>query len=285
MATQADFDRIGNYSQMYNHDEYINRDIQTRTVPMEVLALGYSRTGTLSMHKALTTLGYPCYHFSSILGNVRDADTWNRLFDAKYEGKGLPLTKSDFDGMLGHCGAVTDSPAQLFSTELIEFYPDAKVVLVEREIESWTKSWHIFLGNAFDPTIRWLGRLDPYWLGRITSVGSVALDKQVGGAQTLAAGKARSRDEYMKHYALVRSLVGEGRLLEFRLQDGWEPLCEFLGKPVPAEKFPHLNDSVANTQAFKEMILKGFKNIARNVAILATVGVISGYVVRRALRH
>lgn len=40
---------------------------------------------------------------------------------------------------------------------------------------------------------------------------------------------------------MIRGLVGRERLLEWTVEDGWEPLCEFLGKPVPNEPFPHVN--------------------------------------------
>lgn len=36
--------------------------------------------------------------------------------------------------------AVTDAPTALFPEELIEAYPDAKVVLNVRDAEKWTKS-------------------------------------------------------------------------------------------------------------------------------------------------
>jgi hypothetical protein len=49
MATKADFDRIGNYARMYNRDRNINKLGRPRNVPMEVLSLGYSRTGTLQV--------------------------------------------------------------------------------------------------------------------------------------------------------------------------------------------------------------------------------------------
>jgi hypothetical protein len=32
-------------------------------------------------------------------------------------------------------------------------------------------------------------------------------------------------------------------LLEFNSQDGWEPLCKYLGKEVPEEPYPHINDA------------------------------------------
>jgi len=261
MATQADFDRIGNYARMYNKDQNIDRHTCKRVVPMEVLALGFSRTGTLSMREALEILGYPNpYHFSSFYDNVQDCDMWRELLDAKFEGKGT-VTKEKFDGLLGHCGAVTAMPCHLFAAELMSFYPDAKIVLVERDIESWYKSWSAFLENAFNPVLPMLAKLDPQFLGRIVGVGGMGVHKQVGSATSLKAAKARSKEEYRKHYALVRSLAPKDRVLEYRLGDGWEPLCKFLGKPIPNLPFPHVNDSKSNSQSFKELAQMGIKRI------------------------
>lgn len=270
MATQADFDRIGNYARMYNKDQNINRRKSERVVPLDVLALGFSRTGTLSMRGALEILGYPNpYHFSSFYDNVQDCDIWQELINAKFEGQGK-VSKQQFDGLLGHCGAVTDMPCHLFAAELMEFYPDAKIVLVERDLDSWYKSWSAFLDNAFNPVLPALARLDPYFLGRIVGVGGSGVNKQVGSGKTLAAAKSRSKEEYRKHYALVRSLAPKDKLFEYRLADGWEPLCKFLGKVVPGVPFPHFNDSASNTQSFKELATKGMKNILWNAVLALT---------------
>ena len=40
-------------------------------------------------------------------------------------------------------------------------------------------------------------------------------------------------------------VIGSDRLLVFDVKEGWAPLCRFLGAPVPAEPFPHLNDAAA----------------------------------------
>jgi hypothetical protein len=47
---------------------------------------------------------------------------------------------------------------------------------------------------------------------------------------------------YLEHNAEVRRLVPPGRLLEYQVGQGWEPLCAFLGVPVPQRPFPRLND-------------------------------------------
>lgn len=52
----------------------IDRHTCHRTVPMQVLSLGMSRTGTASTKKALEILGYPTYHGFDMHSNVRDGE-------------------------------------------------------------------------------------------------------------------------------------------------------------------------------------------------------------------
>ena len=47
------------------------------------------------------------------------------------------------------------------------------------------------------------------------------------------------------HYKHVREIVPEQNLLEWTVSDGWEPICKFLGKPVPDEPFPYINKGMA----------------------------------------
>ena len=35
----------------------------------------------------------------------------------------------------------------------------------------------------------------------------------------------------------------EDQLLDYQLSDGWEPLCELLGRDVPDTPFPHANST------------------------------------------
>jgi hypothetical protein len=41
--------------------------------------------------------------------------------------------------------------------------------------------------------------------------------------------------------AAVKATIPAERLLVFDVRQGWEPLCEFLGKPVPDSDFPRTN--------------------------------------------
>lgn len=58
---------------------------------------------------------------------------------AKYDGVGEPFTRREFDQLLGNCQAVFDVPAICFAEELIQMYPEAKVVLNVREFEEWER--------------------------------------------------------------------------------------------------------------------------------------------------
>ena len=234
MATQADFKRIGNYARMYNPDQKIDRRKASRSVPMQVICPGYSRTGTLTMQKALTILGYTSpYHFSSFYDNVGECDLWVEAMKAKYYGIGKMPDKAFFDGLLGHVGAVTDSPCNLFTKELVDLYPDAKVVLVERNIDSWYKSWISFCERTSDPILPVVSLLDPGLTGKISSVGYMIVSIQSGFTKTLDEVRVRCKDAYRRHYRDVRDFVPKDRMLEFKLEDGWAPLCEFLGKEIP----------------------------------------------------
>jgi hypothetical protein len=86
-------------------------------------------------------LGYDhVYHMASCMNeNPRDCEMWIRAFEAKYENKG-EFTKEQWDQLLGHCEAVTDFLSSAFAQELMAAYPDAKVILSTRDVDSWYSS-------------------------------------------------------------------------------------------------------------------------------------------------
>lgn len=276
MATPADFHRIGNYARMYNPHTTVPRPAnKPRSTPLSVLCLGYCRTGTLSLHSALTILNYPNpYHFSAMYDRPIDSDLWMQAINAKYHGIGPPPDRVLFDQLLGDSGGVTDAPCILFWRELVELYPDAKVVLVERDEEKWYVIWMNFCKSAYAKPIWLLSKLDPWYLGRIVRVGLATTTTLAGFSPTYEAAAVRSRDAYRHHYADVRVLVPKDRLLEYRIGDGWEPLCKFLGKEVPSVPFPHENDTERNRRSFEELGGLVVKRILWKVAGVA--GVVGG---------
>jgi hypothetical protein len=84
----------------------------------------------------------------------------------------------------------------------------------------------------------------------------------------------RAKQGYREHYAIVRDLVPKERLLEYKLGSGREPLCEFLGKPVPDVPFPHLNESKDLKALFERYGLKALKHSVVNFGLLVAVIVV-----------
>ena len=228
------------------------------------------------MCRAYEILGYPNpYHFSSIWANAKDCDMWMEAFRAKFDGIGT-FSLEQWDALLGHCGAVTDQPAILFAAELLEAYSDAKVVVVERDVESWYRSINALFAASLDPTFLALRFTDPFWIGRIIEVGVTSFGYAFGQAKnpTLAGLEKRAKQGYREHYAIIRDLVPEEKRLEYKLGSGWEPLCEFLGKPVPDVPFPHLNESKDLKDLFERYGMKALRHSAVNFGVLLAVVVV-----------
>lgn len=55
---------------------------------------------------------------------------------------------------------------------------------------------------------------------------------------------------------MIRGLVPKERLLEWYVEDGWGPLCKFLGKPVPDADFPRANTATGGWKAREEQCNK-----------------------------
>ena len=61
--------------------------------------------------------------------------------------------------------------------------------------------------------------------------------------------ESEAKQAFEKHNADVRASVPADRLIDYRPGDGWAPICDKLGLPVPAEPFPHVN----TTDEFRAM--------------------------------
>lgn len=193
------------------------------------------------MRSAMKQLGYvDTYHMMNCsIENPPDALMWMEALCAKYDGRGPGFTRDDWDQLLGGCQAVCDWPSIAFARELIEAYPEAKVVLTNRDVDSWHAStMKTVYWRVTDPHLRWLARFD-WAAGMYYPMLRKFFDGFFEGDFP-----GRGKDVFRRHYAEVRRLVPAGRLLEYRVTDGWAPLCEFLGEPVPKGRaFPNVNDN------------------------------------------
>jgi hypothetical protein len=179
---------------------------------LKVIGAGYGRTGTLSLKLALEQLGFgPCYHMVEVFKNPEAISWW---LDA---ANGKP----DWERIFGGYSACVDWPAATFYATLADTYPDAKVILTERDPEAWFRSTQATIfPNATPPdTDAPFDQLFRKTIGRL-------FDQRM-----------RDHDHVIEvfnaHNAEVRRRVDPQRLLVYQVEQGWEPLCHFLGAPVP----------------------------------------------------
>ena len=211
---------------------------------MKVIGSGFGRTGTKSMKLALEQLGFgPCYHMEEVVFNSEHIEAWYHIAQGQ---------RGDWQRLLQDFGATVDYPASIYYQELLAAFPDAKVVHTVRDPESWYKS-------TYDTIYRGVkDNLFPGWLQRAV--------KRVGQLQGMVSGliwegvfegafedRQRAMEIFEQHTADVKRTVPAEKLLVFNVKEGWEPLCQFLGVPVPNTPFPHVNDRESMQKRFREI--------------------------------
>lgn len=77
---------------------------------------------------------------------------------------------------------------------------------------------------------------------------------------------------YQEHLAMVRGLgLPRKRFLEWTVADGWEPLCDFLGKEVPLEAFPQGNPTTEWAERVGATMQEHNRRALRNMSIFVAV--------------
>ncbi|RDW78900.1 sulfotransferase family protein [Aspergillus mulundensis] len=252
-----------------------------RQKPMQVLAVRISRSGTDSLREALHILGYEHTHhgFDTILPPY-DLENIYRLLKKKYNTPPPPgqpptpkLTASDFDTILHSSVGVCDLLAAEFAPDLITAYPDAKVILNTRhDLDAWHTSMQNTMGYFDTNPLDWdwvksWFCTELFWVRQATCRTLMPL---------FFRGSFASNGVwvYRQHVAMVRGLgLGTDRLLEWSVEDGWESLCELLGRDVPAREFPSGNPP----DAWRERIARTTEAYrARAVRNMAVFGAVVG---------
>ena len=200
---------------------------------MQVIGAGLGRTGTLSLKAALEELGFsPCHH---MIEAMKQADLGS-ITETLYHN---PDDETALNSMLGGYKAVVDYPGCLFYKQLIKLNPEAKVILSVRESpELWEKSARATIFRAEDD--RFANK--PPFFKHLLDICAREHGMDVKDpASDLAV-------LYTEWNARVQRTVPNDKLLVFNVKEGWKPLCEFLGVPVPDKEFPKVN----STESFQK---------------------------------
>jgi Sulfotransferase domain len=187
---------------------------------LRVIGSGLGRTGTMSLKHALEQLGFgPCHHMIEVFAHPDTPPLW---LDA---GAGKP----DWDALFGTYDAVVDYPGALFWRELAAHYPDAKIVHSVRDPDRWFESTQETIFAPRSPGMMPPAPFKPFFDMIYEKIGVDLHDRDA------------MIGYFKRHTEEVLRTIPPERLLVFEARQGWEPLCAFLGVPVPNTPFPAEN--------------------------------------------
>jgi len=186
-----------------------------------VIGAGLPRTGTSSLKTALEELGLgPCYHMREVMQLPERARYWADASDGK------PV---HWSVVFEDYRSTTDAPGCHFYRQLMAEYPKAKVILSLRDPDSWFSSTQ--------ETI-----LQPFVMKMHAAMGTLEMCNKIGwGDDPKLRDKSYMLARFKRHNDDVLNTVPREKLLVFEAKQGWAPLCEFLGVPVPKTPYPHTN--------------------------------------------
>lgn len=125
--------------------------------------------------------------------------------------------------------------------------------------------------------------------------GGVTIKKIISGfygSSNLNEIRKVARQRYREHYASVRAAVPKERLLEYKIEEGWGPLCGFLGKAVPDVAFPVKNkreEHLARSKAKQDRFFKivAFQAVKKAIPWTFGLGTVlaAGWVSREILQQ
>lgn len=193
-------------------------------------------------------------HGLELISHPEIGPPWMEAVNAKFLNQGKLYGRAEFDAYLGHCAAVTDMPCATFSEELMAAYPEAKIILVERDVEGWYKSFDAsFVTELYSRVSHVIfGYVEPL-VGSHAGFLSRKLILGYFHAKTPDEVRQNARRAYREHYRRVREAAPKEKLSEYHLGEGWGPLCRFLGKEVPeGTPFPRINETAALKAAARE---------------------------------
>jgi len=207
---------------------------------LKIIGAGFGRTGTLSLKAALEQLGFaPCYHMTELFQHPDQIAYWEAATN------GEPV---DWHELFNHYQATVDWPACAFYAQLMEAYPEAKVLLSVRDPDRWYESVISTIYQTSGMLKSPQGRFR-FSLFRILSPQRARIVRMINTLiwqntfDNRFEDKAHALAVFQQHIEEVKQRVPADKLLVYNVKDGWEPLCAFLGVEVPANiPFPHLND-------------------------------------------
>lgn len=235
---------------------------------LKIVGAGFGRTGTMSAYTALNQLGFPCYHMFEVIENKANKghlDFWNNVANAPGDAP------HDWNRVFANYTAAVDNPAACVWRQLLQAYPDAKVLLTlhPKGADAWYEST---IDTIYFAKTSWqfhlLSWVAPFPRKMRNMCNKLIWDRAHRGTM---AERGKALAFYRDHIERVKASVPPERLLVYSVDQGWEPLCRFLGVPVPAAPFPNVNDRAAIKKIIAGITRGAYAVIALAVVLLASI--------------
>ncbi len=199
---------------------------------LRVIGAGFGRTGTLSLKVALEQLGFSkCHHMREVMSSGRQVSAWHAI------GQGAD---ADWDQVFDGYEASVDWPSATYWEPLHRYYPDSRVILTIRDPDRWYES----VLETIYPTSTEMPKWMIWTIPRLRKLGEMLFAIIWNGTfDGRFEDRAHAIEVFHRNTAHVKEVVPPERLLVFQATDGWEPLCKFLGVPVPDGPYPHVNEA------------------------------------------
>ncbi len=171
----------------------------------KIFCIGFQKTGTSSMGRALEALGY------RVCGAVG-------LKEQHLEDN---IQRIAFD-VVANYDAFQDNPWPILFPDLDRQWPNSRFILTLRQEDSWLRSVVRHFGSEPRPMLRWI-----YGVGYPKGNEQIFLDR------------------YRQHKADVldyfKDRPNDLLVLNIESEDLWTPICDFLSIDLPHTAFPHAN--------------------------------------------
>jgi hypothetical protein len=174
----------------------------------KVFCIGFQKTGTTTMMEVLRLLGY------RVTGpnHARDKD-----IAEKFERVAAELSHR-YD-------AFQDNPWPLVYRQMDALHPESKFILTTRDEQGWYDSYRNHFEHKESTPME------------VLLYGPEA--RYFEGGPELYKGRMRRHNQEVRDY--FRDRPDDLLVLDISRDPRWEPICAFLGLPVPEVPFPHSN--------------------------------------------
>ena len=201
---------------------------------LKIIGAGLGRTGTASLKVALEQLGMgKCYHMTDVLKDPPRGKAWVEA------AKG----NADWDTIFDGYGGSVDYPGCTFWEELADYYPDAKIILTTRDPVRWWES-----ANETIMSQMLIDGIKGSPFGELMQrIVFDTVENRMGDKDFMVS-------YFEKRNAEIIEKVPPERLLVYQVREGWGPLCEFLGKPIPEVEFPRINSREETRELISGML-------------------------------